>query len=142
MHPVQQEPLALRRPLRQELDGMESTSVIKKVDEPLGWVDPFVIACKKDEAFWAYMDPREINKNLKHEHYPMPTREEIEAELSGAKFFSQLDAKVGFHKISLDKVTSRVCTFVTPFGCYRFLRLPFGISSASKVFQKNLNRNI
>lgn len=85
------------------------------------------------------MYPRRINECIKREHYEMPRREDIHAELAGAKVFSRLDAKAGFHQVPLDDSTSRICTFATPFGRYRFLRLPFGISSASEVFQKTLN---
>ena len=53
--------------------------------------------------------------------------------------FSRLDANAGFHQIPLDEQSSKICTYATPFGRYRFHRLPFGISSASEVFQKALN---
>ena len=39
-------------------------------------------------------------------------------------------------QIQLDDESSKLCTFNTPFGRYRFTRLPFGIKSASEVFQK------
>ncbi|CAC5370732.1 unnamed protein product [Mytilus coruscus] len=48
----------------------------------------------------------------------------------------KLDATSGFWHIQLDKPSSKLCTFNTPFGRYRFARLPFGINSASEVFQK------
>lgn len=106
VHPARRVPLALREPLRQELERMETASIIKKVDEPTEWASPLVITRKKGGALRVCIDPREINKSIKREHYPMPTREEIEAELSGATFFSRLDAKAGFHQIPLDAATS------------------------------------
>lgn len=118
---------------------MEQAAIITKVNEPTGWVSPLVIVKKKDGKLRVCLDPRMINACIKREHYEMPRREDIEAELSGAKVLSRLDAKAGFHQIPLDEETSRICTFATPFGRHRFLRLPFGISSASEVFQKTLN---
>lgn len=53
--------------------------------------------------------------------------------------FTRLHANAGFYQIPLHDETSIICTFATPFSRYRFLRLPFGISSASEVFQKALN---
>ena len=50
--------------------------------------------------------------------------------------FSILDEKDGFWQIPLDEESSFLCTFNSPFGRYRFLRCPFGISSAPEVFQK------
>lgn len=72
--------------------------------------------------------------------YELPRREEMEAELAGAKVCSKLDADCGFHQIPLDDATSKICTFSTPFGRYRFLRLPFEISSAPEAFQKTMSR--
>lgn len=69
----------------------------------------------------------------------MPQREDIEAELSGARFFIRLDANAGFHQIPLHEYTSKICTLVTPIGRYRFLRLPFGIALVPEVFQKTLS---
>lgn len=86
------------------------------------------------------MDPRKINECLKREHFEMPRREDIEAELAGATIFSRLDATSGFHQIPLHEETSKICTFATLFGRYRFLRLPFGIASASEVFQKTVGQ--
>lgn len=53
-----------------------------------------------------------------------------------AKCYSLLDANQGFYQIKLDEESSKLCTFNTPIGRYRFKRLPFGLSSASEVFQR------
>jgi hypothetical protein len=44
--------------------------------------------------------------------------------------------KKGFLQIHLDEESSYLCTFNTPFGHFRFTRLPFGVFSAPEVFQK------
>lgn len=44
----------------------------------------------------------------------------------------------GFWQIKLDKSSSDLCTFNTPFGRYKFLRMPFGIKSAPEVFQRKV----
>lgn len=65
----------------------------------------------------------------------MPTVEEIIPELSKAKVFTTLDATKGFWQLCLDEESSKLTTFWTPFGRYKFKRLPFGISSAPEIFQ-------
>nr|XP_037274126.1 uncharacterized protein K02A2.6-like [Rhipicephalus microplus] len=138
VQPARRVPIALKGRLRQELKRMEKASIIVKVDEPTDWVSPLVVVHKKDGTLRICMDPRGVNRSIKREHYPMPSRDDIESELAGAQYFSRLDANAGFHQIPLDEATSRICTFATPFGRYRFLRLLFGISSAGEVFQKTL----
>ena len=82
------------------------------------------------------IDPKDLNKVIEREHYPMKTLEEVVGQMAGAKVFSVLDAKSGFWQIRLDEASSKLCTFNTPFGRYRFTRLPFGIKSAPEVFQR------
>ena len=82
------------------------------------------------------IDPKDLNKALKRSHYPIPTIEEILPELSKAKVFSVADAKNGFWQVKLDQKSSFLTTFWTPFGRYRWLRMPFGISPASEEYQR------
>jgi hypothetical protein len=58
--------------------------------------------------------------------------------MQGAKVFSFLDATQGFHHVVLDEESSLLTTFNTPFGRYKWLRMPFGISSASEVFHRKM----
>jgi len=68
----------------------------------------------------------------------MPTAENIIAKMSNARFFSKVDASSGYWQIKVDEVSSDLLTFLTPFGKYKFLRLPFGIHSASEIFQAEI----
>ena len=63
----------------------------------------------------------------------MPTLEQVLPRLSKAKVFTTLDAKDGFNKIGLDEASSKKTTFRTPFGRYRYLRMPL----VSALLQKN-----
>ena len=54
----------------------------------------------------------------------------------GKNVFSTLDLRDGYWQVQLDEQSSLLCTFNTPFGRYRFTRMPFGIRSVSEVFQK------
>ena len=66
----------------------------------------------------------------------MKTIDDITHKLAGATVFSTLDANCGFWQIPLDEESSKLLTFNTIYGRYRFLRLPFGINSASELFQR------
>jgi hypothetical protein len=61
---------------------------------------------------------------------PEPIIDDILPRLTSAKMFSVLDAKDGFWQIKLEEESSYLTTFWTPFRRYRWLRMPFGISTA------------
>ena len=66
----------------------------------------------------------------------MRTVEDDASRMPNATVFSTLDARSGFWQIKLVHESSLLTTFSTPFGRFRFLRMPFGITSASEVFQR------
>ena len=88
------------------------------------------------------MDPRDLNKAILRSHYPLPTIEQVASRLSKAKIFSVLDAISGFWQAKLDDKSSFLTTFNTPYGRYRWMRMPFGISSAPEVWQQRMNQII
>ena len=68
--------------------------------------------------------------------------DDVLPELSNAKKFSIFDLKNGYHHCVLDDASSRLTCFATPFGRYRWLRLPFGLNISSEVFQKRLHQTL
>ena len=70
--------------------------------------------------------------------YPIRTLEENLHHLHQAKLFSTFDIRDAFQTIKLTEETSKLTTMHTPWGRYRWTRLPFGISSAPEEFQRRL----
>lgn len=136
IHPPRKIPLPLLKQFRNTITELEKTGIIKKVDEPTDWVNSIVIVRKNNGSLRICLDPRDLNLAIKREHFQLPTIDQITSKLSGAKFFSKLDANSGFWQICLDEESSKLCTFATPYGRYCFLRLPYGIKSAPEVFHK------
>jgi len=115
---------------------MEALEVICKIEEPSDWVSSMVVTKKKNNSLRICLDPKDLNESVKREHYPIPRKDDIIAEMVNATVFSKLDASHGFWQVKLDDQSSKLCTFNTPFGRYRFLRLPFGIKSAPEIFHR------
>ena len=85
------------------------------------------------------IDQRDLNRAFCREHYQLPTVEELSTRLAGAKKFTVCDAQDGFHQVQLDEDSSYLTTFNTPFGRYRWTRLPFGLSSAPEIWQRRMH---
>ena len=137
VHSARRVPHSLKKQLKHTLDLNVKSGVLCKVDQPTDWVNNLVVVEKCNGSLRLCLDPKDLNKAIKREHYKIPTIQEISSELAGKKVFSTLNLKDGYWQIELDRESSLLCTLATPFGRYRFTRMPFGISSASEVFQKN-----
>lgn len=138
IHSPRKVPLALRDKLKAELQRLEGLDIIEKVEEPTEWVHSLVIVERQDKPLRLCIDPKELNRYVKREHFQLPTRGEIFGDLAGTKYFSKLDASSGFWQVCLDKESTKICTFNTPFGRYSFKRLPFGLTSAPEVFHRTI----
>lgn len=138
IHAPRKVPLALKNKLKTELNRMERLGVIIKQDKPTSWVNSMVTVVKPNGKLRICIDPKDLNKAICREHYPLKTIEEITAEMTNAKVFTKLDAVSGFWQIALDDESTKLCTFNSPFGRYSFTRLPFGVKSASEVYQKKV----
>ena len=136
VHPPRRIPVTLRPKVREELNHMEKLDVIEKIDEPTEWVNSMVTVIKPNGKLRICIDPRDLNKQVKRQHYPTRTVDEIITRMPNAKIFSVLDANSGYWQIRLDHDSAKLCTFNTPYGRYMFKRLPFGLSSSQDIFQK------
>ena len=139
IHPPRRVPHALKDKLKKELDRMEKLDVISRIDEPTDWVNSMVLV-EKAKGLRVCLDPKDLNKAIKREHYRTRTLEDILPKLNGAKYFGVCDARSGYWTIKLDEASTKLTTFNTPFGRYCFKRLPLGLISSQDVFQKKIDQ--
>jgi len=139
VHPLHRVPEALKEPLRKELDSLVMQGILTKVTEPTDWLNSLVCVTKSNGALRLCLNPKDLNRAIKRPHYFKPTLDDILPKLSGARYFSIPDARSGYWNIKLDKESSLCTTFNSPFGRYRFLRLPFGLVCAQDIFQRKVD---
>ena len=140
--PLRRVPEAMRKPLKERLEDLEAKGVIEKVERPTEWVNFVVIARKANGKLRLCLDPKPLNKALKRCHFPMPVIEDILPELGKAKIFTKVDCKDGYWQVKLTEESSLLTTFATPFGRYKWNRMPFGISPVSEIFQLRLHEAV
>ncbi|XP_062541464.1 uncharacterized protein K02A2.6-like [Armigeres subalbatus] len=133
-------PIALLGRIEEKLDHLEAADIIEKVNQYSDWVSPLVIIVKDSGDLRICVDMRVANRAIKREHHLMPTIEDFLPRLKSAKYFSRLDIKDAFHQIELDELSRPVTTFITHRGMYRYKRLMFGVSRASEMFQKIIDK--
>jgi hypothetical protein len=129
-------PYTIMAKLKAKLNELVEEGILVPVQEATDWVNSLVVTEKKNGTLRLCIDPRNLNFAIKRHHFKIPTLKDVTSQLSGKKVFTILDEKDGYHQVQLDEESSYLCTFQTPFGRYRYTRLPFGLRSSSEIFQQ------
>ncbi len=135
-------PVHLLPKIKTQLNTMVAEGIIRKVDHHTDWCSSITYVSKKDGSLRLCLDPQKLNLALKRCPHKIPNVDEINPELSSAKYFSKLDAKAGYWSVKLAKTSTELTTFRTPFGRYCYLRLPFGLAVSQDIFQQHMDRII
>ena len=136
--PCRNIPIAIRQKVKATLDDLAHRKVISLIDESTEWVSQMAVVKKANGDLRICIDPQPLNSALQHEHYKLPVLADILPEFSEAKYFSKLDVKEAYWHVVLDETSSKLITMITPFGRYKWNRLPFGLKVSSEIFQKKL----
>ncbi|XP_055590166.1 uncharacterized protein K02A2.6-like [Uranotaenia lowii] len=138
LHYKKRIPMSLHERLKVDLNSMVQANIITPVDYPTDWVNNMQIVEKPNGSLRICLDPKPLNACIKREHFLIPKGEDILCRMSGKQIFTVLDLQNGFWQMELDRKSSDLTTFMTPFGRFRWNRVPFGISSAPEMFQKRM----
>ena len=118
---------------------MERMGVVSRVKEPTDWCAAMVVVPKTGGKVRICVDLTHLNESVRREYHLLPAVEQTLAQLAGAWVFTKLDANSGFWQVPLAKESALLTTFITPLGRFCFNRLPFGMTSAPKHFQRRMS---
>ena len=87
------------------------------------------------------VDLSHLNKFVRRERYQSATPAHAVADITAesARVTTKLDAMKGYHQCPLDEGSQLLTTFITPFGRYKYLRAPYGISSISEHYNRRMD---
>jgi hypothetical protein len=94
---------------------------------------------KKNGILRFISDFRKLNEMLKQKPYPIPKNAQMLKEFEEFAYANSLDLNVGYYTIKLNSDAQKLCTIVTNFGMYQYLRLPMGISCSPDIFQEKMS---
>ncbi len=125
------------RIMNTQIEELLRKGLIRPSDSPFG--APVVFARKSDGSLRMCIDYRSLNRITKSNRYPLPNIQEIFDTIGRAKYFTKLDLKSGYHQFKMEVNSIQYTGFITPFGHYEWLVMPFGLSNAPSTFQSAMN---
>ena len=125
-------------PTRTEIDRLCLLGVLEPCDDS-EWGAPSFIIPKKNLTVRFLSDFRRLNASLKRKPFPIPKIQDMLQKLEGFKYATALDLNMGYYTIRLNPDAQKLCTIVLPWGKYKYLRLPMGISGAPDIFQAKMS---
>jgi len=126
-----------RNKLRGIVDDLLTRKIIRSGNSE--YASRTVLVKKRNGKVRLCIDYRELNKITAKDNYPLPIIEEQIEALYGKRHFSLLDLKDGFHHVYMSEDSIKYTAFVTPFGQYEYLKMPFRLKNAPARFQRYVN---
>ena len=137
-------PVHLKEKFQQEINKMLQEGILDPVHEATPWINSFVLVESKDKLgnlkLHICLDPTNLNKVITREPYHFRTPEDIAHLLADTCMMTVGDCKMGYWHQKLDQASLYLTTFNTEIGRFRYTVMPFGITVAGNVFQRQLDQ--
>jgi hypothetical protein len=127
-----------RRAIGEEIHKLMAAGFIKEVFHP-EWLANPVLVKKKGGKWRMCVDYTGLNKACPKVPYPLPRIDQIVDSTAGCETLSFLDAYSGYHQIRMKESDQLATSFITPFGMYCYITMPFGLRNAGATYQRCMN---
>jgi hypothetical protein len=124
-----------RRAIGVELRKLLEAGFIKEVFHPT-WLPNPVLVKKKNGKWWMCVDYTSLNKACPKVPFPLPRIDQIVDSTAGCDLLCFLDAFSGYHQIKMKESDQLAASFITPFGMYCYVTMPFGLRNAGATYQR------
>ena len=137
MTPHRMAPVELQG-LRVQLQELLDKGFIRPSTSP--WGAPVLFAKKKGKTLRLCIDYRQLNMVMIQNRYPLPRIDDLFDQLRGARVYSKIDLRTGYHQLRVRETDIPKTAFRTRYGHFEFTVMPFGLTNALAVFMDLMHR--
>ncbi|UYV76911.1 K02A2.6-like, partial [Cordylochernes scorpioides] len=127
-------PASLGNEVQSELEKMVKQGIITKIYHETEWSHPMVVVKKKSGQIRICLDPRKLNQALVRRHFQTPAPSELLHQIPKADYYTVLDVKSAYWHVPVANECRDLLVMATPFGKFRYNRLPFGLNISAQIF--------
>jgi hypothetical protein len=124
--------------LKEQLDELEQKGFIQESISP--WGTPVIFVDKRDGGRRMCKDYRNLNNVTIKNKYPLLRIQDLFDQVRGARVFSMIDLRSGYHQIKIKKEDVPKTAFVSRYGHHKYLVVPFGLTNAPAIFMNLMNK--
>jgi hypothetical protein len=124
--------------LKKQLTELQEAGYIRSNSSPCG--EPVLFVQKKDGSERMCVDYRSLNDVTMKNKYPLPRIEDLFDQMKGARVFSKIDLRSGYHQMKIRPSDIPKTVFSTRYGLYEFTVMSFGLTNAPTYFMNLMNK--
>ena len=129
-----------KKTIGKEVARLSAANFIREVIHTDWLANPVLVPKKDVKDLRMCIDFTGLNKACPKDPFALPRIDQVVDDVSGSELLCFLDAYSGYHQIKMKKSDQIKTSFITPFGTFCYITMPFGLKNAGSTYQRCIQR--
>ena len=129
-----------RRAIGKEIAKLLKAGFIKEVIHTQWVANPVLVPKKNTKVLRMCVDYTGLNRSCPKDPFPLPRIDQVIDSTAGSELLCFLDAYSGYHQIRMRESDQLATSFITPYGTYCYITMPFGLKNAGATYQRTMQK--
>jgi hypothetical protein len=129
-----------RRAIAKEISKLLKAGFVKEVIHTKWVANPVLVPKKNTKVMRMCVDYTSLNKACPKDPFPLPRIDQVIDSTTGSELLCFLDIYSGYHQIKMKESDQLATSFVTPYGTYCYVTMPFGLKNAGATYQRTMQK--